>query len=103
MEREGTAYFVKQPRTIEDLIVPHPIELERPFEVIKTMMLAKIDYENFITDMNVDRQFIEDDAELCGMGKVWKCLLVRQRGREDGVLVMPEDGCYVGWAAYCYQ
>ena len=103
MEREGTAYFVKQPRTIEDLIVPHPIELERPFEVIKTVMLAKIDYENFITDMNVDRQFIEDDAELCGMGKVWKCLLVRQRGREDGVLVMPEDGCYVGWAAYCYQ
>ena len=32
--------------------------------------------------------------------ETWHCILVQQRGRTDGVLVMPEDGCYVGWAAY---
>ena len=26
--------------------------------------------------------------------------LVQQRGRADGVLVMPEQGCFVSWAAY---
>ena len=31
---------------------------------------------------------------------IWKCLLVQQRGRMDGVLVMPKAGRCVGWAAY---
>ena len=97
-----TAYFVRRPSRMEDLTVLHLVEKERPFEVVKTVKLAKIDYENFITDMLADRQFIEDHAPLCAKGEVWRCILVQQRGRSDGVLVMPEDGCFVGWAAY-YQ
>jgi hypothetical protein len=50
--------------------------------------------------MLADRQFIEDNAALCSRGQVWQCLLVRQRGCSEGVLVMPENGCFVGWAAY---
>ena len=52
--------------------------------------------------MIADRQFIEENTALCAQGGVWRCLLVQQRGRTDGVLVVPVDGCYVGWAAY-YQ
>lgn len=85
---------------MNDLMVPHPIEQERIYEIVKTIKLSGIDYENFITDMVADRQFIEDNAALCSRGEVWRCLLVQQRGHMDGVLVMPEDGCYVGWAAY---
>ena len=95
-----TAYFVRRPSRMEDLTVLHLLERERPFEVAATVKLAKIDYENFITDMDADRQFIEDHAALCARGEVWRCLLVQQRGRSDGVLVIPEDGCFVGWAAY---
>lgn len=80
----------------------HLVEKERPFEVVKTVKLARIDYENFIKDMTANRQFIEDHAALCSKGKVWRCILVQQRGHTDGVLLMPEDGCFVGWAAY-YQ
>ena len=102
MDRTGFAYFVESPRIIEDLLAPHPIELETQYEIVNTVKLAKIDYENFITDMIADRQFIEDYAALCSQGEVWRCLLVKQRGRSDGVLVIPIDGCYVGWAAhYC--
>ena len=101
MKKTGTAYFVRTPRRIEDLLAYHPIKRERPFEIIKEVTLPKIDYENFTSDMIADRQFIEDHASLCSKGAVWRCLLIRQRGRTDGVLVMPEDGCYVGWAAYC--
>ena len=100
MERTDFAYFVEGPRIIEDLKVPHPIEQETQYEIVKTVKLAKTDYENFITDMIADRQFIEENAALCAQGSVWRCLLVQQRGRSDGVLIMPIDGCYVGWAAY---
>ena len=100
MERTGYAFFVESPRIIEDLLAPHPIEQETQYEIVKTVKLAKIDYENFITDMIADRQFIEDNASLCSRGEIWRCILVQQRGRSDGVLVMPIDGCYVGRAAY---
>ena len=100
MEAVGRAFFVRSPRRIEDLQTLHLVEKERPFEIVKTVKLAKIDYENFITDMLADRQFIEDHAALCSKGTVWRCVLVRQRGRTGGVLVTPEDGCFVGWAAY---
>ena len=100
MEKAGMAYFVKAPHRIEDLRTPHPVEEERAYKVIKQVKLAKIDYENFITDMVADRQFIEDNVALCSKDETWCCILVQQRGRADGVLVMPEDGCFVGWAAY---
>ena len=100
MENTGYAYFVESPRIIKDLMAPHPVERERLYEIVKTVKLAKIDYDNFITDMIADRYFIEDYAALCSQGEVWRCLLVQQRGRSDGVLVVPIDGCYVGWAGY---
>ena len=102
MKKTSYAYFVEGPRTIEDLMALHPYEQERAYEIVKKITLAGIDYENFITDMIADRQFIEDNAGLCSQGEVWRCLLVKQRGRSDGVLVIPIDGCYVGLAAfYC--
>ena len=100
MDRTGFAYFVESPRIIEDLLAPHPIEQETQYEIVNTVKLAKIDYENFITDMIADRQFIEEYAALCAEGDAWRCLLVQQRCRTDGVLVVPVDGYYVGWAAY---
>ena len=100
MPQTGYAYFVENPRVLADLMKLHLPEQERPFEVVKTVKLGTIDYENFITDMIADRQFIEDNADLCSKGEIWKCLLVQKRGSHDGVLVMPEDKCYVGYAAY---
>ena len=100
MPQTGYAYFIENPRVLADLMKLHLPEQERPFEVVKTVKLGTIDYENFITDMIADRQFIEDNADLCSKGEIWKCLLVQKRESHDGVLVMPEDKCYVGCAAY---
>jgi hypothetical protein len=50
--------------------------------------------------MVADRQFIEDNGELCSIGSVWRCLLVQQKGKKDGVLVIPVDQCFVKYAAY---
>ena len=98
METSGSVCFIRHPRTIGDLMIPHLLERERQYEIVKTIMLGKIDYENFITDMLADRQFIEDNAALCSRGEIWKCLLIRQSGQTGGVLVMPEGTCFVGWA-----
>ena len=103
MDYFGYAYFVERPRRIEDLMVPHLIELERPYRIVTEIQLPVIDYENFITDMLADRQFIEDHGRRCKKSEVWACLLVRRRGQPNGVLVMPEDGCFVGWAAYFFN
>ena len=100
METTGTAFFVPLPRVLSDLKKPHLLESEQSYEIVQTITLSKMDYDNFCTDMKVDRQFIEDYSALCGTGTVWKCLLVHQRGRSDGVLVIPIDGCYVKYAAY---
>ena len=100
METRDFAYFVERPHTIEDLLQPHLFEKKQEYRIVKTIELGKMDYENFITDMLADRQFIEDSAALCSQGEVWKCLLIRQRGCSDGILVMPEGGCYVDWAGH---
>ncbi len=95
----GKAFFLRRPRQLSDLMVSHPSDSEREYEVSGTIRLRRIDYENFITDMLADRVFLEEYAPICSTDGVWKCILVSQRGKPDGVLVIPEKGCYVGWAA----
>ena len=99
MALAGTAFFVDFPRTVSDLMKPHRVESETPFEVVKTISLSALSYENFCTDMLVDRQFLEDNAQLCSKTVTWKCLFIHKYGARDGVLVIP-DGCYIEWAAY---
>ena len=85
------AYFVENPRRIEELVCPHPLEQER-YEIVKTIRLAKIDYENFVTDMLADRQFLEDNAALCSKDEdVIRCLRVTHRGAKESVLVVPDE------------
>lgn len=100
MKRTGYAYFVDFPRVLSDLQKPHLMKSEHAYEIVKTVAFGKMDYDNFCTDMLVDRQFIEDYYDLCGTGSVWKCLFVHQRGKTDGILIVPTDDCYVKYATY---
>lgn len=96
---QDRAYFVHQPRRIEDLYGPRPLEAYTPYRVIGTVELSQMAYENFITDLLADRAFLENAAALCRTGPpVWDCVLVRQRRGSGGVLVVP-DGPFVEWAA----
>ena len=97
-----TAHFVSMSFRLEDLRRPHLVKHQKPYVIEKTVQLAKIDYENFITDLCVDRWFIEENAKLCRIDDddVWHCIFVQQQGRTDGVLVMPEGQDFPKWAAY---
>ena len=98
MSLHGFAYFVKRPRTADDLMRPHLLEQEQEYEVVKTIALPAIDYENFITDMLADRAFLEENSDLCSKDIPLLCLLITRRGCENGVLVVP-NGAYVNMAA----
>ena len=89
MSEHGYAFFVKRPRRIDELMCPHPIELEREFKVVKTIMLPTIDFENFVTDMVADRQFLGENANLCTSVDPIACLLVKSRHSTEGILVVP--------------
>lgn len=102
MNELPTAFFVEYPFRIEDLMRPHLPEWRKPYVVEHEISLGKIDYENFITDLCVDRWFIEKYAHLCSIDEngVWHCLLVRHKGKSEGVLVMSEGRVFPKWAAY---
>lgn len=99
---EPTAYFVKLPFRLEDLRRPHYLSDRKPYIVEKTTVLAIIDYENFVTDLCVDRWFIEDNANLCRIDSdgIWHCILVKRRKQSEGVLVMSDGEDFPLWAAY---
>ena len=102
MSKRAYAFFVKRPRRIEDLMVPHLLEQEYPYEIVKVVTLPAIDYDNFITDFLADRQFLEDYAPLCGKGSRIRCLCVSRRGGTDAVLVLPNQA-WVDLAALLCQ
>ena len=87
---EKTATWVSTPARLEDILQPDNGE-NRQYAVTKAIRLAWDDYENFVTDFLVKRDFIEENAGLCKVDEhgVWHCLLVLHRGHTDGVLVMP--------------
>lgn len=100
MSEQGFAYFVERPRRLEELLCPHLLEAERAYRVVKTLRLSKIDFENFITDMVADRQFLEDNAYLCSReGTPIRCLKVYCRYLPVQILVVP-DQAWVDIAAF---
>ena len=100
MKCQGYAFFVCMPRTVRDLQVPHLVTAEQPFEVVHTIILSALDYENFSEDLLVDRQFIEDYSGLCSQGNCFRCLLIKRKCKNEGILVVPELGAYVKRAAF---
>jgi hypothetical protein len=102
MTNQPTAHFVSYPYRIEDLRKPHLAAQEDPFVIEKTVELKKMDFENFISDLCVDRWFIEENTKLCHIDEngIRHCILIRQVGKTDGILVMSDGTVFAKYAAY---
>ena len=91
------AYFFLRPRRASELNYTDPAGRWMEYRIVAQIRLNKIDYENFCEDLLADRQFIEDHYSLCQ--NAGDCLLVSQRGRSDGLLIIPYKDCFVRYAA----
>ena len=102
MSNLPSAFFVEYPRVIGDLIRPHIADWRKSYVVEKTINLNRHDYVNFITDLCVDRWFVEENTHLCRVDEsgVWHCILVTQEGKAGGILVMSNGEVFPKWAAY---
>ncbi len=96
----GRAGFVSRPRRIDDLRDENNTRFEEiDYEVTTIVNLDPVDYEKFITDMTVSRDYLEDVSGNREEEKKVKCLLVVGRGFSEGVLVVPNDEGFVDYAA----
>lgn len=93
---EQTAYFIRRPRRAEELRAEEN-GLRRPYQIVKTLRLGGMDYENFVTDLLADRAFLEGIPGCGEDGPLVRCLCVTSRGR-DSVLVLPDGTGYVALA-----
>lgn len=98
--RKNYAYFVRYPRRISDLQVPHSLEAEKPYHIVDEVRLSYIDYENFSLDLLADRVFLERYNGPHTKDGALQCLLVRYWNREDGILVVPQGGRVLYAARY---
>ena len=94
----NTAWFVKQPRRLEDLKALHALSAEQPYEIVGEIELDWMDYENFIMDLRADRSYLEDWLLVTGKGSTMRCVLIYCDVRRDRILVVPK-GQYVQYAA----
>ena len=94
-------YFIKHPKTYHDLQNQSSTGTEYPYQVVQTISLDTLDFENFLYGMDADREYLEKYAYLCFDGAVKRCLLIQNRQKVGGILAVPdpESPCYVLWAA----
>lgn len=95
--KTGSAIFTEQPRRIEDLKSEDRLRAVRKYSVVKIVDLSLIDFENFITDMMVERDYLEEFAPLCDTPE--KCILIKSSAAEESILVVPTSDGYVKMAA----
>ena len=94
---EQTACFISRPRRIEELR-DFGIGMLRPYQIVATICLGGIDYENFVSDLLADRACLENVPSCGENGPLVRCLCVTCRGR-DSVLVLPDGTGHVALAA----
>ena len=91
----GTAFFMKDARRIDDLAefrndCIKKRKCAKLYIIEKTIELNRLEYDNFINDLLVERQYISDNRDLMfsDINNVWHCLLIVQAGKHDtGILV----------------
>lgn len=91
--------FVMAPRMIGDLKNSQRM-VTKAYVIVKTVRLSNIDYENFVYDMTVNREWLEGVVSSEPSPFVLECVRVKAHNSEYmELLVAPDAAGYVAWAA----
>lgn len=100
MLAEKIAHFTEKPKTYFDLSKPHLIEEENTYIVKVRVCLRPIEYKNFLTDMLVNREYIERASVYCNsQNDRLECVLISKIGSKEGILVVPGEDGHIKMAA----
>jgi len=102
-EKQDSAAFVRKAYSLDDLIAWDKAAKQRSkFIIEKTILLSTVEYEDFCNNLLSDREFVEENIELMYMDKekAQHCILVKEEGGTEGVLVQCEGYSYPRYAAY---
>lgn len=100
MSERNRAYFAVSPKTNLDLSKPHLIQEEVTYTIKARVYLSPIKYKNFVTDMLVDRDYIERASQYCdSQNDKLECVLISKKGSKDGILVVPGENGHIKMAA----
>ncbi|MBQ6431293.1 MAG: hypothetical protein IJJ99_05400 [Oscillospiraceae bacterium] len=94
---EQKAYFVLRPRRIDEMQTAAEGEW-RAYQVVSTIRLRRIDYDNFAADLLADRAFLDNDSGCADDGRILRCMRVTCRDRNT-ILVLPDGNGHVAMAA----
>ena len=84
------------------MLKPHKETQRNSFVVEKSVRLSRIEFENFITDMLIEREFIAKNAFLMFIdsNNTWHCIKICCVDINFSLLIMSDKQDYPLWAAY---
>ena len=103
IERKDSAAFVRKAYTIDDLINWDKVAKQRSkFIIEKTIVLSTSDYKEFCNNLLSDRDVVEENVSLMHMdkNKTQHCILVKEEGSTEGILIQSEGYSYPRYTAY---
>ena len=89
--------------SIDDLIDWDKAAKQRSkFIIEKTILVSALEYKEFCDNLLSDRDFVEENISLMHMdkNKTQHCILVKEEGRSEGILIQSEGYSYPRYTAY---
>jgi hypothetical protein len=96
------ANFVKKACSIEAMKASINIGNGSLYIIEEIVEIEPAEYEKFTNNLLEDYDFIDEHKNVMYVDgeKVWHCVLVKAKGRRDGILVESEGASYARYTAY---
>lgn len=102
-EKQSDAAFVRKAYTLGDLIAWDKAAKQRSkFIIEKTILLSALEYKEFCNNLLSNRDFVEENISQMHMdeNRTQHCILVKEEGRSEGILIQSEGYSYPRYTAY---
>lgn len=96
----GQAVFVSQPKNLDELMNPKDFMLKK-YEVVKEVELDNLAWDNFVDDLQIEREFLETPKYQSIYLDVFECILVYTPNIPHGILAVADEDGLIQYAAYC--
>lgn len=96
----GQAVFVNMPRNLDELMNPKNFMLKK-YVAVKEVELDNLAWDNFVDDLQIEREFLETPKYQSICLDVFECILVHTPNIPHGILAVADEDGLIQYAAYC--